>query len=164
MSGKRAAFTLVEIMVVVVIISMLAMVAVPAIQRIQRKSKVTIVANDFRVFAAAFDSYAQEFGKWPAESAAGVFPAGMDQRINKTAWLRVTPIGGQYNWDYNQFNLFGTYQAALTIATTSLSVLPLDVNVLTDLEHTIDSPNAVDWTTGNFRLGSGIVPLYLIQQ
>src|SRR5262245_59165200 len=96
-SGRRAkctaGFTLVEMMVVVVIISVLAAVSVPAFQRIQRKSKVTAISNDFRVFAAAFDTYAQETGTWPAEAAAGVFPAGMDQRINRAAWTRKTPMG-----------------------------------------------------------------------
>lgn len=151
-------------MVVVAIISVLAAVSVPSLQRIQRKSKVTAIANDFRVFAAAFDTYAQERGSWPAESAAGVFPAGMDQRINRTAWLRKTPMGGQYNWDYNQVSLFGTYKATITIAATASAPLPLDVNMLYDLEHTIDSPNTLDWANGSFRLGTGIVPLYMIQQ
>ena len=161
---RTAAFTLVEMMVVVVIISVLAAVSVPALQKIQRKAKVTTISNDFRVFAAAFDTYAQETGTWPAEAAAGVFPAGMDQRINKTVWQRTTPMGGQYNWDYNQFNLFGTYKAAITISATAVAPLPLDVNMLYDLEHMIDSPNTLDWSHGSFRLGTGIVPLYLIQQ
>ena len=76
----------------------------------------------------------------------------------------MTPMGGQYNWENNQFNLFGTYKAAITISATSFAPLPLDVNMLYDLEHTIDSPNTQDWFGGTFRLGTGIVPLYLIQQ
>ena len=92
-------FTLVEVMVVVLIISVLASLAVPAFARIKRHARTTAIVNDFRVFAGAFDTYAHENGQWPAEAAAGVFPAGMDQRLNKTAWLRPTPMGGQYNWD-----------------------------------------------------------------
>jgi type II secretory pathway pseudopilin PulG len=150
-------------MVVVVIISILAAITVPALQRIQRKAKVTTVANDFRVFAAAFDTYAQETGTWPVEVAAGAFPAVMNQRIKSSAWLRKTPIGGQYNWEYNQFNLFGTYKAAIAISATPSAPLPLDVNILYDLEHMIDSPTTLDWANGSFHLGTGIVPLYLIQ-
>ena len=45
-------------MVVVLIISVLATISVPAIQRIQRKAKSTTIANDFRVFGAAFDTSA----------------------------------------------------------------------------------------------------------
>jgi type II secretory pathway pseudopilin PulG len=151
-------------MVVVVIISMLAAVSVPAFQRIQRKAKATTIANDFRVFGAAFDTYAQETGTWPVEVAAGAFPAVMAQRIKSTAWLRKTPMGGQYNWEYNQFNLFGTYRAAIAISATPSAPLPLDVNMLYDLEHMIDSPTTLDWSNGSFGLGTGIVPLFIIQR
>lgn len=157
-------FTLVEIMVVVVIISLLAALSVPAFQRIQRKAKVATIVNDFRVFSAAFDTYAQETGTWPAEVAAGAIPAVMSQRLKASAWLRKTPMGGKYNWEYNQFNLFGTYKAAIAISAAPGAPLPLDVNMLYDLEHTIDSPRTLDWANGSFRLGTGIVPLYLIQQ
>src|SRR3954467_5056472 len=92
-------FTLVEIMVVVVIISVLAAIAVPTVARVQRRARTTAVMNDFRVFAAAFDTYSHQNGTWPAEGAAGVVPAGMSQYLNTTAWERTTPIGGKYNWE-----------------------------------------------------------------
>jgi prepilin-type N-terminal cleavage/methylation domain-containing protein len=161
---RSGAFTLVEIMVVVVIISVLAAVSVPAIQRIQRKAKTTTIANDFRTFAAAFDTYAQETGTWPADTAAGAFPAAMAQRINKTAWLRKTPIGGQYNWESNRVHYGIRYRAAITIGATAKAPLPLDVNTLNDLEHAIDGADQLDWFGGSFRLGTGSVPLYAIQQ
>ena len=151
-------------MVVVAIISVLATISVPALQRVQRKTKTVSIANDFRVFAAAFDTYAQEMGTWPAEVAAGVFPPGMDQRINATQWLRKTPMGGQYNWENNQFNLFGTHPAAIAISATVSAPLPFDANMLYDLEHTIDSPSALGWNTGSFQLGAALVPLFVIQQ
>lgn len=161
---RRNGFTLVEVMVVVVIISVLASLSVPALQRIQRKAKVTAIANDFRVFAAAFDTYAQETGTWPAEVAAGAIPAVMSQRLNAAAWLRTTPMGGKYNWEYNQFNLFATNRAAIAISAAPGAPLPLDVNMLYDLEHTIDSKTTLDWANGSFGLGTGIVPLYIIQR
>ncbi len=151
-------------MVVVVIISVLAALAVPALQKIQRKAKTTAIANDFRVFSAAFDSYAQEMGTWPADSAAGVFPAAMGQRINQSAWQRTTPMGGKYNWERNQMHFGRRYAAAITISAAAGAPLPLNVNQLYDLEHTIDSPRTLDWFGGSFRLGTGLVPLYLVQQ
>lgn len=156
-------FTLVELMVVVLIISVLATISVPAIQRIQRKAKSTTIANDFRVFGAAFDTYAQEMGAWPAETAAGVFPPEMDQRINQTAWLRKTPMGGQYNWENNQLHFGITYRAGIAIGATAGAPLPLDNNMLLDLEHAIDGKNQTNWFGGSFHLGTGLVPLYIIQ-
>ncbi len=161
--GRIAAFTLVELMVVVLIISVLASVALPSFIRVQRRAKSSAIQNDFRTFAAAFDTYAQENGAWPAEAAAGVFPTGMDQRLNKTAWQRKTPMGGQYNWENNQMHFGTRYQAAIGISATVTAPLALDVNQLTDLEHVIDGPNQINWLGGSFHLGTGIIPLYIIQ-
>lgn len=158
---RRAGFTLVEIMVVVVIISVLAMLAVPAVARIQRKAKSAAIINDFRVFAAAFATYAQENGTWPAEVAAGVLPPEMAGRINSQAWTRKTPMGGKYNWDYNQMHFGVRYAAAITISAAAGAPLTLDVAQLQDLERTIDS--SFNWLGGSFHLGTGLVPMYVVQ-
>ena len=151
-------------MVVVLIISVLATISVPALRLIQRKAKTTTIVNDFRVFGAAFDTYAQEMGDYPVDTAAGVFPTGMDDRIDPIAWQRTTPMGGKYNWENNQNDIFGMkHPAAIAISAVAGAPLPLDVTMLYDLEHTIDSPNALIWNAGNFRLGPGIAPLYVIQ-
>ena len=163
----RAGFSLVEIMMVVLIISVLAMLAVPGVAHLQRKANASVVVNDFRVFGSAFETYAQEMGQWPPECAAGVFPAGMDNRINKVQWLRTTPIGGQYNWEYSQLALGAPapLQAAIAISATASAPLTFNLNQLTDLEQAIDGNNSLSMatvTTGTFRLGTGANPLFVI--
>jgi len=160
---SRAGFSLVEIMVVVLIISVLAMLAVPAFSRIQRKAKTSVIVNDFRVFGGAFETYSQEMGKWPAEAAAGVYPAGMDQRLNPIKWLRVTPMGGKYDWEYKQLHFGITYAAAIAISSATGAPLTLDIVQLTDLEHAIDGASQLNWLGGNFHIGSGLNPLFIIQ-
>ena len=157
----RAGFSLVEIMVVVLIISVLAALSVPIMARIKRKAKTSVLVNDFRAFAGAFENYAQEFGTFPAEAAAGVFPTGMDDRINRTAWARTTPMGGKYNWENNQLHFGTRYQAAIAISAVAGAPLPLDVTQLQDLERTFDS--TFDWLGGTFHLGTGLVPLVIVQ-
>jgi prepilin-type N-terminal cleavage/methylation domain-containing protein len=156
-------FTLVEVMVVVLIISILASVTVPSVQRIQRRAKTTTISNDFRVFAAAFDVYAQETGTWPAEVGAGVVPPVMAAHLNATAWQRITPMGGQYDWESSQMHFGTRYTAAIAISATASAPLPLDVAQLTDLEHVIDGKTQINWLGGNFHLGTGIIPLYIVQ-
>ena len=93
---------------------------------------------------------------------AGVVPTGMDTLLNTSAWQRTTPMGGQYNWDYNQIHFGVRYQAAVAISATASAPLALDVPQLTDLEKIIDGPT-FNWVGGNFHIGTGLVPLYIIQ-
>jgi type II secretory pathway pseudopilin PulG len=159
---RAAAFALVELMIVVAIISLLAMLAIPAIQRVQRRAKIAAIVNDFRVFSAAFETYAQEGGKWPADTAAGAMPPTMAGRLNAGAWTRTTPIGGKYNWEFNQQHFGTRYMAAISISGTAGAPLPLDVNALLDLEKAIDGGD-MNLLGGRFHVGTGLVPLFIIQ-
>lgn len=154
-------FTLVETMVVVLIISVLAMAAVPALKRSKRKALTAALANDLRVFAAAFDAYAQEMGTWPAESGAGVIPSGMAGRLPAAMWTKVSPVGGRYNWDRNRTHYGVRYAAAIVVSATGPAPLRLDADQLIDVDRTIDDGNLA---SGTFRLGAGNIPLYVVQQ
>lgn len=157
----QAGFSLVELMVVVLIISVLATVAVPAIARIQRKARTAALVNDLRVFAAAFDAYAQETGKWPPETAAGVLPPLMNGRINATVWTRVTPIGGKYNWEYNRRHAGVRYRASLAVGAATGAPFVIDAAQMLDIDRTIDDG---DLTTGTFIAGTGSVPVFIISR
>jgi type IV pilus assembly protein PilA len=60
--SRRAAFTLVEIMIVVVIIGLLATLALPAWQRVRSSAQDKAVLNNARQLAAAADQYYLEVG------------------------------------------------------------------------------------------------------
>lgn len=147
-------------MVVVLIISVLATLAVPSIRLLRTRAKTAIIVSDFRTFDAAFSAYAQETGSWPADTAAGVMPAGMSDRLNNTAWLRPTPMGGRYNWERNQLHFGIRYNAAIAISATASSPLPLDVNQLYDIDRKGDDGNLFN---GIFRIGSSLNPLWIVQ-
>ena len=158
--------SLVELLVVVLIISVLFLMAVPTYQRIQRKARATAIVNDFRVFGAVFQAYAHEKGSWPAESAAGIVPTGVDaQDISTDVWTRKTPIGGKFDWDYNQVHPGGTspggrWRAALAINATGDSGLLIDADLFEEIDEALDDGNL---TTGNFRLGFGDCPLFILE-
>jgi len=91
----------VEIMVVVVIIGLLAALALPAFQRVQRSSQNSRTANDFRVFAQAFETYSLQNGAWPPNVGPGGVPSGMSGDFKASVWQANTAIGGRWNWDCN---------------------------------------------------------------
>lgn len=62
LQSERAAFTLVEIMIVVVTIGLLAIMAMPAFQKVRAASQDKAVLNNARQLSAAADSYFLERG------------------------------------------------------------------------------------------------------
>lgn len=148
-------------MVVITIISLLAAAAVPTIVKVKRRSLATVVANDLRVFGAAFESYAHEAGSWPAEVDAGVVPPEMASRINTSAWMKPAVIGGQYNWDNNQTHAGTTYRAVIAINTTSTSAVVQDADLLEAIDSVMDDGNL---STGSFRIGADDEPIYIVSQ
>jgi type II secretory pathway pseudopilin PulG len=158
--------SLVELMVVVLIISMLFLAAIPAYQRIQRKARAAAIVNDFRVFGTVFQAYAHEKGSWPAESPAGVVPTGVtSQDIQTDAWTKTTPMGGKFDWEFNQVHPGGTssggrWHAALAITGTSDAPLAIDSDIMQEIDNDLDDG---DLESGNFRKGFGDCPLLIIE-
>jgi len=163
---SAAGLSMVELMIVILIISMLFLAAIPAYQRIQRKARAAAVTNDFRVFGAVFQAYAHEKGTWPAETAAGVLPPGISSGDMQTVtWSKTTPMGGQFDWEYNQTHPGGTspggrWHAAIAITGTSDSPLIVDADLMTEIDEALDDG---DLTTGNFRKGFGDCPILIIE-
>ncbi len=163
---SQRGFSILELMVVVAIISFMMALAVPTFQRIQRRTRTAAIVNDFRVFTQGFLTYSVEQGGFPPEAAAGVIPTGMDSALRPTPWARPTPMGGKYNWENNQMQLFG-FRPKAAVAISSAPGAPLSlnaetINMLYALDLFID--NEVNgWNTGQFRLSGAILPLYVIE-
>ncbi len=161
MRSATAGFGLVEVMMVVLIVSFLALAALPAFLRVQRKSRSTAVINDLRAFASAFDAYAQEVGQFPPETKAGVLPPAMSDRLKSTDWTRKTPIGGKYNWEFNQRHGGVRYRAALAIGTATGATFVPDTQQLLEIDRIVDDG---DLATGTFISGAGSVPVFVISR
>jgi len=153
--------SLVELMTVVLIISILFVMGVPTYQRIQRKARATAIVNDFRVFGAVFQAYAHEKGTWPAESAAGVPPAGFtEQDMQLDVWKSTTPIGGKFDWEYNQQHPGGTSPGGRWRAALAINSALVDADLFEVVDEALDDGNLA---TGNFRLGFGDCPIYILE-
>jgi len=154
-------FTTIELVIVTAIIAILAAMAIPASKKVVTATRTGAVLNDLRVFANAFQTYAQQNSTYPAEAAAGVVPAGMDDVLRSTAWLNPTPIGGHYNWDHNVSHAGTRYRAAISIRTLDSSRVTADRDQLLSIDSRIDDG---DLATGNFFLGAGNEPVFIIER
>ena len=154
-------FSIVEIMVALAIVSILVSLAIPQVKKYQVAAGAAVVVSDLRTFAAAFEAYAQEKGSFPAEANAGVLPPEMAGRLSSSGWLRVTPIGGQYNWENGQMHRGVRYRAAISISETESAPLAVHAERLREIDRLIDDGNL---DTGNFRTGVSHDALYIILQ
>ncbi len=101
---RNSAFTLVEIMIVVGIIAILALLALPSFLRARQQAQNAKFVNALRLATDAFELYAMENKTYPADAFRAVVPSGMDNYFGPTFdWTATTPIGGNWDWDFNQF-------------------------------------------------------------
>jgi len=117
--------------------------------------------NDLRVYAGAFQAYAQEHGDWPPGGMApGVFPPGMEGYLSQTNWGRVTPIGGYYQFATGSPQLGGRYAAVIIIASVGANQVSSDFIQLSDIDRKLDDGNL---GTGNFFLGFRNYPVFVLE-
>ena len=146
---------------VVLIIGIIAAVSVPALKKNAQNARSSAVMNDLRVYAGAFQAYAQEHGDWPPGGGApGAFPPGMDGYLSSTNWSRTTPIGGSYQFATQSPQAGGRYAAVIIIASTADSPVSSDANQLTDIDQKLDDGNL---STGNFFLGYRNYPVFVLE-
>ena len=159
-SGE-AGFSLLELSVVVFVISLTAALAVPALKRVNLEARSTVVANDLRVFAGAFQAYAHDHGDWPPDAGGpGEFPPEMAGYLSQTSWTRTTPIGGRYSWEPNSLQQGERLYAVIVISTLGNDKVTSDRLQLEDLDRKVDDG---DLTSGNFRLGYRNYPIFVLE-
>jgi len=140
--GRRAGFTLVEIMIVVGIIGLLAAIAIPAFAKARRQARIAAVANDFRIFDDGFQQYCMNTGSYPPDTH-NTLPPGMEEYIKQVHWDRDV-WGGHYNWEGPSWGAGGGY----SYAGISLFGTTAPESTMREVDERIDDGNLL---TGHFR-------------
>ena len=110
--NNKAAFTLVEIMIVVAIIGLLAALAIPGFVKARKQSQGRRIINDARQMDAAIDQWALENGKKDGDT---VTTSGAATYL-KTAWNDNDLLNNAYTIGTvgtNQVKISGTTKTAL---------------------------------------------------
>ncbi len=124
---NKAAFTLVEIMIVVAIIGLLAALAIPGFVKARKQSQGRRILNDARQMDAAIDQWALETGQTDGATVNTTLAAS----YMKTSW-KVTDLLG------NSFALgtVGTNQMKVADATkTALAGVGIDWGAYSAASH-----------------------------
>lgn len=126
---RNAGFTVVELMIAVAIIADICIIALPSYDRARRSAQNARFASDLRVATAAFEMYAAENSRYPAEAAVGQLPPSMDQYLRGVNWGGINSIGGRWDWDYNQGYCTAAVCVELSIDADPLQMVDIDTRV-----------------------------------
>jgi prepilin-type N-terminal cleavage/methylation domain-containing protein len=141
-AAKRG-FTLVEIMVVVCIIGFIALMAFPAIMMSRQSAKNARFINDLRQTGAIFEQHALETGYYPDDTGPGELPTGMETDLRPVHFDQATPLGGQWEWDFDSYGV-----------TAAVSVVGVDATE-TDMIKIDQRIDDGDLSSGMFRQRDG---------
>jgi prepilin-type N-terminal cleavage/methylation domain-containing protein len=137
---RDAGFTLIEIMIVVSIIALLAVIAMPSFLRARENAQNAKFVNGLRIATDAFQMYATENNAYPPDVNRAVVPPGMALYFGSMLdWTKPTPIGGNWDWDYQVFG----FTAGVSVVGSSA-----DVTQMTAIDAKIDDGNL---STGGFQ-------------
>lgn len=128
-------------MIVVAIIALLAAIALPSFLRARQRSQSSKFINALRVAADAVDTYAAEHGgQYPPDRNRGIVPPELATYLDATLdWTGPTPIGGQWDWDFNVFS----FKAAIAVVTPTA-----DLAQLIEIDRQFDDGSL---TSGRFQ-------------
>lgn len=144
-------------------VGLLAIVAlVTAVRRHRHAQGLDRLAKDLTTASSAFQTYMKEHSAVPADSAAGVVPAGMAAYLKDLDWTAPTAVGGTYRWTHvPAVEPVGAAGAAPAVPSPGTGVialtafapgpaLELSAADLLELDRRLDDGNLA---TGKFRTG-----------
>lgn len=96
---QNKGFTLIELLVTVAIIGIMASMSIAIYEEYRLRARISVAAQELINVRTAFYAFLIENDELPADTTAGVTPAGMASFLPAGMFSNPTPVGGQYNWD-----------------------------------------------------------------
>lgn len=96
----RRGFTLIEVVIVVALIAILATLLVVNLSGVQSRSKLVKTTTQLQDLTKAVTQYVQDNAEqYPAESAQGAIPTGLEKYLPGEKWPTSAWPHGVYDWD-----------------------------------------------------------------
>ena len=138
-------------MIVVSIIALLVVIALPSFLRARQSAQNAKFVNAVRVASGAFETYGRSTMPIRPTLIGPLCHLGCPRIGPKFDWTKPTPIGGNWDWDYNVFG----FTAGISVIGSSA-----DVSQVTEIDSKIDDG---DLSTGAFRDTTGGRYTYILE-
>lgn len=149
--SKRAAFSVVEVMIAVAVLLDIMLIAIPSFFRARQAAQNARFCSDLRAAVGAFEMYASDYNHYPPETPTSIVPAGMADYLRGVDFTGRATIAGRWDWDHNRDGFI----AAVVV------VLEREDDVrMADIDRRIDDGGLA---TGSFRKGADLRFLYIIE-
>jgi type II secretory pathway pseudopilin PulG len=157
---RQQGFALIELLLSFVIIGLAGALALQLLVRFQHRRDCDRFIAELRELAAAFQG---PEASAPIAADASL-PAGMEERLKDTAWIKGSPFGGNYGWlppVKSGTAGSGSRSGAITLTAFAPSFpLSLTKADLAYIDATLDDDNLA---TGRFRTGFNGWPVYFVE-
>lgn len=144
-------FTLIELLVALAIIGVLSAIAIPQYSDMRLRAYVAETATDLRNFKTGFLAYSYLNEGFPNDTH-NMLPPEMAAFILPATFNRITPLGGNYNWEGPDFYPY---------AGISVTAPTADVTAFNALDRSLDDG---DLGGGVFRVTQNGRYTYIIEE
>ena len=140
--GDRIGWSLVEIAIVVTIIGLLAALAVPLFMILTKRSRISTLANDFRIHSQAILRYAMEEDAYPPNFDHVNIPTdAKGYPVVGASWREPSPIGGFFSWEFNNAGDPKASNGFIQITETAEHPLNVALSDIRKLDDRLDDGN-----------------------
>ncbi|QDV06864.1 Type II secretion system protein G precursor [Planctomycetes bacterium Poly30] len=168
-AGARAAFTLIELVVVLTILITLAGIVVPRVSTWTEKAKFARAVSDMKAIKRSVEYMYQDMGYFPGDQSRGIDPGiAVPDRVPSARrgdwkgpylemWPQQNPWGGTYDyeyWNYAPFNFDGVAGNEVLVTIRD----GYDASMAQRMDEMIDDGNVA---TGMARYSSGAFSLFI---
>lgn len=121
MPAGRRGFTLIELLVVVLVIAILSGIGLLKYIDVRNTARTASLAGDVRAVQVGVLQYYADFEQWPAETGAGLVPAGLGPYL--PGGLNQSFDRTEYVLDYQNLTVAGTPLIAVAITSADARLL-----------------------------------------
>ena len=157
--GDRTGWSLVEIAIVVTIIGILAALAIPMFMILTKRSRISTLANDFRIHSQAILRYAMEEDVFPSDFDHTNIPKDAEgYPVVGASWKEPSPVGGFFSWEFNNAGDPNASNGFIQIKETAQHPLNVELSDIRKLDDRLDDGNL---STGVLQMAGTRIRYYV---